>query len=477
MILQQDRTFVSTWPSLSFLSLSTSQHNTSTQPKGPKPQIPTSHLSRDTEFSTLTRFLSFPISQSLLLFSSPWFPNTITSLFLMCKKKKAIAATAPTHLRPPPTPPPLVSSSSSFSSAPSSSSVPLISSGSSVTKTSSQLSAVRSSLPNPAILYPFRELSLATNNFLSKPLSSSPSPCWKCSLRKRDTTVYQLPFHLSDPKSLSSLLSLLIQSHHANIVPLLGASLPSPSHHYIYLVYSFTPSSSPLSSCLRNPHNPSYTPLNTWLLRVQVASDMATGLEYIHLHSPASFHGRLSSSAILITEQPSVHALISLYGAADLSGDVRPASVEESRRGYVAPEVLNRTTSASHQSDVYALGVLLLELISGEEPVKYRLDKGTKEMKQVSVIDKANKVMRGEQGDERKGKVRRWVDRRLNDSFPVEAAERLIQIALKCVEQDPTERPDMTWVAGKVSKVFLESKMWSDRLRVPTDISVSVGPR
>lgn len=97
-------------------------------------------------------------------------------------------------------------------------------------------------------------------------------------------------------------------------------------------------------------------------------------------------------------------------------------------------------------------------------------------MKQVSVIDKAIKVMKGEE-EERKGKVRRWVDRRLNDSFPVEAAERLIQIAVKCVEQDPAARPDMTWVAGKVSKVFLESKMWFNRLRLPTEISVSVGPR
>lgn len=98
-------------------------------------------------------------------------------------------------------------------------------------------------------------------------------------------------------------------------------------------------------------------------------------------------------------------------------------------------------------------------------------------MKQVSVIDKSKKVVRGEE-EERKGKIRRWIDRRLNDSFPVEAAEKLIQIALKCVDQDPAARPNMEWVSGKVSKVFLESKMWYDRLRVPTDhISVSIGPR
>lgn len=328
---------------------------------------------RDPTSPHLHGFFSSIKTPLLLPSTSPWFPQRFPSS-PMCKRKKAIAATDPSQLRPAPTPGPQASSSSSSSAA---SSIPLVSSSSNATKSSSQLSAVRSSLPNPAILYPFQELSLATNHFLSKPLFSSPSPCWRCSLRKRETTVYQLPFHLSDPDSLSYLLSILIQGHHANIVPLLGASLPSPFHHYIYLVYSFTPSSSSLSSCLRNPQNPSYTPLSTWLSRVQIASDIAAGLEYIHLHSSASFHGRLSSSAILVTEQPSLRALISLYGAADLSGDVGPTSDEESRRGYVAPEVMSRVTSASHSSDVYAFGVLLLELISGEEPVKYRLDKGT----------------------------------------------------------------------------------------------------
>lgn len=35
----------------------------------------------------------------------------------------------------------------------------------------------------------------------------------------------------------------------------------------------------------------------------------------------------------------------------------------------------------------------------------------------------------------------------------------------------------MTWVAGKASKVYLESRAWEQKLRVPTEFSVSVTPR
>jgi hypothetical protein len=39
------------------------------------------------------------------------------------------------------------------------------------------------------------------------------------------------------------------------------------------------------------------------------------------------------------------------------------------------------------------------------------------------------------------------------------------------------DRPDMTWVAGKVSKVYLESRKWEEKLHVLTEFFVSVGPR
>lgn len=96
-----------------------------------------------------------------------------------------------------------------------------------------------------------------------------------------------------------------------------------------------------------------------------------------------------------------------------------------------------------------------------------------------SIIETARAAVDG--GDNRgggvEGRLRKWVDRRLGDSFPVEAAEKLVRLGLQCVEPDPDKRPDMSRVEGKVSKLYVQSKGWSDSIKVPTNISVSLGPR
>jgi len=73
--------------------------------------------------------------------------------------------------------------------------------------------------------------------------------------------------------------------------------------------------------------------------------------------------------------------------------------------------------------------------------------------------------------------VRRWVDRRLKDSFPMDVAEKMVLVALECVEEDLAKRPDMNKIAGQISKLYLESKNWADNIGLPTDISVSMAPR
>lgn len=137
----------------------------------------------------------------------------------------------------------------------------------------------------------------------------------------------------------------------------------------------------------------------------------------------------------------------------------------------MAPELLSGGR-LSQQSDVYAFGVVLLELLSGEEPMKFKLNKITKEYERTSLIDTANNAV--EEGVEG---VRKWVDSRLRDSYPVEVAERLISVALRCIDADPVARPEMPWVAAKVSKIYLESKGWADRVQPLTDFSVSIAPR
>ncbi|KAG1354938.1 protein LYK5 [Cocos nucifera] len=416
----------------------------------------------------------------------------------------------------------------SSSAAPSSSSgaagVPAASSSAATDSTSSDLNALFSTSSSSTsfaglrlsirdkgpILYSFPEILAATNSFLSPSLSSS-SSAWRCFLRGADAAVVRRPFR-GDPASLRARLAALCRSHHMAVSRLLGASLAGD---HIYIVYEYVPGAT-LADCLRNPRNPSFSPLSSWLSRVQVAADLAQGLEYIHHYSagtgqqsPAprehgqfrgTVHDRIKSSAVIITE-PGFRAKICHFGAAELAGDVSVDAEEtkageiataspprrsethatriEGTRGYIAPEVI-AGGRISRRSDVFAFGVVLLELLSGEEPVRYRYDRESGGLEMFSIIETARRAIEAaeqEEKDERYRRVRGWVDRKLRDSFPVEAAEKLIRVALRCVDAEAGRRPDMIWVAGKLSKQLIEAEAWDEKVRIPADFSVSLAPR
>ncbi|GJN00326.1 hypothetical protein PR202_ga17750 [Eleusine coracana subsp. coracana] len=331
------------------------------------------------------------------------------------------------------------------------------SSASSASSSLASLAAARASLPDPPVLYPFHELAAATNSFLAKRAGGGSAGYWRCSLRGRDAALFQLPLRRGAPAPDAAALARIGRFHHASLARLLGAC---PAGAHLYLAYELPPGAATLAACLRGPvRNPSFTALRTWMSRVQVAADVAQGLEYIHHHAD-TIHGRVSPSTILISD-PGLRAQITHFGASELAAAPAAADSPYAPLGETAP---------SREADVHAFGVLLLELLSGEEPARYRFDRGTKEFQRVSVIETAAAAVEG-------GAVRSWVDKRLGDSFPVAAAERLVKVGLRCAAAAEENRPDMTWAAGKVSKVYLESRAWEQKLRMPTEISVSMGPR
>ncbi|KAL5565746.1 hypothetical protein UlMin_028910 [Ulmus minor] len=375
------------------------------------------------------------------------------------------------------------------------------------------LSSLRDSLPENPHIYDFKEICIATNNFLAKRYSSSSStPSWRCTLRGKDVIIFQRKFRRKiDTTELRERLSVICRSHHSSIVKLLGASV---SGVHIYLVYEFLAGAN-LADCLRNPRNPEFTVLSSWISRMQIATDLAHGLDYIHHKTGLSInlvHNHIKSSSIVVTE-PNFNAKICHFGASQLCGegyeldDRKPSSISKteiteiseeleseikeepvlmrsnSRRkqfegvmGYMSPE-FQSTGVATQKSDVYAFGVIVLELLTGNEPLKYKFDKDRKEFVKSSLIESAMAVVAGDGSGGVEGSLRQWMDRRLKDSFPVDVAEKLTRVALDCVHVDPDKRPNMGRVAGKISKLYLTSKTWSDNLRVPTEITTSFAPR
>ncbi|KAK2643395.1 hypothetical protein Ddye_025158 [Dipteronia dyeriana] len=456
----------------------------------------------------------------------------------MCKTKMSTNASEPLSTRPTqsprarrtqPTQSPRTrrtqptQSPGSFPSTSTSGDYTLPSTSSSYTKPSSSsasvssrtsLSSLRHTISESPHIYSFSEIRTATNNFLLKKYSSSSSNCWRCSLRGRDVMIFQRKFRRKlETYNLRERLAVICRSHHNSIIKLLGASI---SDDYIYLVYEFINGAN-LSDCLRNSKNPDFTVLSTWMSRMQIATDLAHGLDYIHNNTGLNLnlvHNHIKSSSIVVTE-PSFNAKICHFGTAQLCGETDEDDHERNRkvpsfkreseiteiveeedekqpiptsltrssgkemqfegvRGYMSPE-FQATGIPTQKSDVYGLGVVMLELISGEEPLKYKFDKSRGEFVRTSVIDAARSALGG--GEEGEGRMRKLVDRRLKDSFPVDLATKVTRVAMECVDEDPDKRPDMERVSRKISQLYMESKNWVDTMKIPTDISFSLGPR
>lgn len=345
----------------------------------------------------------------------------------------------------------------------------------------SSLSSLRQSLPENPHLYDFKEIFSATNKFLSnKYSSSSSSTAWRCVIRGDDVIVFQRKFRRPiEAAELRDRLLVICKSHHSSLIKLRGASM---SGSYIYLVYDYVKGAS-LADCLKNPKNPNFTILSDWMSRIQIAADITHGLDYIHNSTGLEkkfIHNHIKSTSIIVTQSTSLNAKICHFGTAELCGETDCISEADSSkpnsrfvkfegtRGYMSPE-FQSTGVATHKSDVYAFGVVLLEILSGKEPLKYTEEKGN--YVRVSLIETTREAVNS-------GGVRRWMDKRLRDSYPEEVAEKLARLGLGCVEEDPEKRPEMSWVAGRISKLYLESQNWTETMSpLPTDFSVSMAPR
>ncbi|GFP84634.1 lysm domain receptor-like kinase 3 [Phtheirospermum japonicum] len=348
------------------------------------------------------------------------------------------------------------------------------------------LSGLRESIlyeqPN---IYDFQEIISATQNLTLKPHSkSSSSTAWRCALRDQVSIIFQRRIRRQmDTTQLVDRLSVICKSHHSSLVKLKGASI---SGSYIYLVYEYVPGAN-LSDCLRNPNNPNFTVLSSWMLRVRIASDIAHGLDYVHNSTGLGFefvHNHIKSSSIIIVEQ-TMNAKICHYGTSELCGEIvrgdnnpnfkelRKSSSKikkfEGTRGYMSPE-FQRSGIVTQKCDVYAFGVVILELLSGMEALTYEIDEESGSYMRTSVVETAQAAVGG-------GGVRTWVDKRLRDSYPVEVVEKLACLALDCVANDPDSRPDMGKLAIQVSQMFLESQDWAEKMGEVTDFTFSLVPR
>ncbi|CAN6177467.1 unnamed protein product [Urochloa humidicola] len=197
--------------------------------------------------------------------------------------------------------------------------------------------------------------------------------------------------------------------------------------------------------------------LNDWLLnwkqRVQVARDVASGLDYLHhFTNPPYVHKNLSSGSVLLDAK--LRAKVSGFGLAraiSAGGSVQATRHVGGTQGYMAPEYLEHGLIGT-QMDVFAFGVVLLELLSGKEAVFVA------DGRAMLLWEAAEGVAGGD--DDAWFRLKEFMDPRQRGHYPFGLAFTMAALALRCVAREPHARPSMGEALVLVSAVHDSTLDW-----------------
>ncbi|KAJ4962295.1 hypothetical protein NE237_022234 [Protea cynaroides] len=212
---------------------------------------------------------------------------------------------------------------------------------------------------------------------------------------------------------------------HKNLVRLLGYCAEG-AHRM--LVYEYVDNGN-LEQWLHGDVGP-YSPL-TWEIRMNIVLGTAKGLTYLHEGlEPKVVHRDIKSSNILLDKQ--WHPKVSDFGLAKLLGSERSYITTRvmGTFGYVAPEYAS-TGMLNERSDVYSFGILIMEIISGRNPVDYSRPTG-----EVNLVEwlKTKVTNRNAEG---------VLDPKIPEKPSSRALKRALLVALRCVDPDTQKRPKM----------------------------------
>ncbi|XP_031279602.1 probable receptor-like protein kinase At1g80640 [Pistacia vera] len=226
-------------------------------------------------------------------------------------------------------------------------------------------------------------------------------------------------------KEFENEVHILSNIQHPNIITLLGYSVCDETKFIVYeLMHN--------GSLETQLHGPSQGSALTWHMRMKVALDTARGLEYLHEHcNPPVIHRDLKSSNILLDSN--FKAKLSDFGLAIADGGQNKNNLKLSGTlGYVAPEYL-LDGKLTDKSDVYAFGVVLLELLLGKRPVEKLAPAQCQ-----SIVTWAMPQLTD------RSKLPNIVDPVIKNTMDLKHLYQVAAVAVLCVQPEPSYRPLIT---------------------------------
>nr|XP_034578051.1 U-box domain-containing protein 34-like isoform X2 [Setaria viridis] len=268
--------------------------------------------------------------------------------------------------------------------------------------------------------YSKQDIELATENFSEarKIGEGGYGNVYRCTLDHTEVAVKVIQQDSIDKTDeFLKEVEILSQLRHPNLVLLLGFCPEIGC-----LVYEYLKSGS-LEDQLFN--NKGHQPLH-WFLRIQIIFEVSCGLAFLHSRNPEPIvHRDLKPANILLDR--SYVGKIGDVGFAKLISDLVPDWQTEYKETIVAgtlyymdPEY-QQTGTVRPKSDVFALGVIMLQLLTGRHPNGL-------------IVSAENAI--------KNGRLHDILDKSQSD-WPIDEAEMFANLGLKCTALKCRDRPDL----------------------------------
>ncbi|KAM7252214.1 hypothetical protein ACFE04_024097 [Oxalis oulophora] len=235
-------------------------------------------------------------------------------------------------------------------------------------------------------------------------------------------------------------VDILSRLDHPNLVSLIGYCADGKHR---FLVYEYMQNGN-----LQDHLNGIKETKMGWTRRLNVALGAATGLAYLHSSSSVGIpivHRDFKSTNILL--DTNFEAKISDFGLAKLMPEGKETYVTarvQGTFGYFDPEYTS-TGKLTLQSDVYAFGVVLLELLTGRRAVE--INQGPTDL---NLVLQVRHIL-----NDRK-KLRKVIDPELDRStYTLESIAMFANLASRCVRAESIERPSMAICVKELQLIVL----------------------
>ncbi|KAJ3690013.1 hypothetical protein LUZ61_019177 [Rhynchospora tenuis] len=287
-------------------------------------------------------------------------------------------------------------------------------------------------------MFSYKELCDATNQFSSENLigKGGSSKVFKGCLQNNDKVAIKLSkLNKNSSRDFLREVEIMTKLKHNRIVPLIGVCVEANN---LISIYSYISKGS-LEENLNCKKADNSLP---WEKRISIAREIASTIKYLHIGCDRPVvHRDIKSSNILLTDEhePKLSDFGLAIWAPPPSSSVTHGDVVGTF-GYLAPEYF-MYGKVSRKLDVYAFGVVLLELLTGRKCISGENPEG-----QQSLVMWATPILK-------KGDINELLDPALDGKYDETEARRMALAASLCLIRSARLRPQISQILS-----FLEGE-------------------